>query len=144
MAKVGGQTIASEITALYTRLNAVRKNHSLATINRTFKANTPTLSSQMSTLKTDLDSTAKDSKWITTKTYNLGEIGIGKPNKLATYTAANTAITDFEKVCAHNSNRSDDSDDWDNSYDGDFGNMGDNSNDHDNSNDGKCSYDGIG
>ena len=61
MASIGSQTTASEMNVFYNRLNAVRKNHSLASLNKTFTPNTPTLSSQMTSLKSDLDNTASSS-----------------------------------------------------------------------------------
>lgn len=143
MASKGSKVIASEINALYTRLNVVRKNHSLATLSRSIATQTPTYSSQMTTLKSDLDSTASSSKFITTKSYDLGEIGVGKPISSKAYAVADSAISSFETVCVHNSVQSHDgSDDSQHGAVGDYSKHGDNSVQSNNSNDGKCSYDG--
>ena len=117
MASIGSQTTASEMNVFYNRLNAVRKNHSLASLNKTFTPNTPTLSSQMTSLKSDLDNTASSSKYIVTKTFDLKEIGIGNPTKYQTYSAIGSALEYLEAACVHDSayysrksNNSDDSD----------------------------------
>ena len=111
MAQVGDLTLASEITSLYTRLNAARKNHHLRTLSRTISKDTPTASNQMTVLESDLNATAKDSIYIKTKTYDLGEIGIGDPTKYIAVSTASSAIKAFEDTCVHNNHDGDDSDD---------------------------------
>ena len=125
MANIGSNTLASDMTSLYKRLNTVRQNHSLSTLSRTFSANTPTFSEQMTILESDLNETAKSSKYLTTTTYDLTEIGIGDPTQYQSYTVANSTLSTFEDACIHNSDRSTDSDDSDKSN---------------RSHDGKCSY----
>ena len=118
MANIGSPPLASEMNVFYNRLNTIRKNHALATLtNKEIKSNTPTKSSQMTTLKSDLETTATMSKYITDRTFDLKEIGIDKPTKYQSYSAVSSALEYMESVCVHDgsdyshrSNNSDDSD----------------------------------
>lgn len=150
MAQVGGLTLSNEMNTFYSRLNTIRKNHSLSTFSKTFIINSPTLSSEMTTLKSNLDNTASSSRYITTRTFDLKEIGIGKPNRYETFTAVQSALEYMEKVCVHNNDDSsdynNDGDDGDYSHDrsdysqnkSDYNDRSHNSND--NSHDSKCNY----
>lgn len=151
MAQIGGLTLSSEMNTFYSRLNTIRKNHSLNILSNKFVQYTPTLSNEMTTLKTNLDNTASSSRYIPTRTFDLKEIGIGDPTKYETFAAITSALDYMESVCVHDnddrsdySDRSDDSDDsHDRSdYSQDRSDYNDRSHDaNDNSHDAKCSYD---
>ena len=101
MANVGSPALANDMNVFYNRLNTVRKNHSLASVNKSFVSNTPTLSSQMISLKSDLEDTTKSSKYIVDKTFDLNEIGIGNPTKYQTFSAIDSALDYLESACVH-------------------------------------------
>lgn len=100
---------ASEMNALYTRLNTVRKNHGLSTITGSFTANTATTSTGIGTLASALNKTTTDSKYITDKTYDFGDYSVGKPCMRTLYSTMETVVDSFESTCIY---------DGVNSYDG--------------------------
>ena len=91
MANVGSLTLSSDMNLFCNRLATIRKNHGLAAISQTFVANVPTQSSQMVTLKSNLENTANSSQYIPDKTFDLNEIGVGFPTKYQTFSAINEA-----------------------------------------------------
>ena len=105
--------LVSEMNTLYSRLNTVRKQHGLSTLSRSFIANDPTASSDISQFNADLNNTSKDSKYITTAAYNLGDYSVGAPCKRITYNNIVTTIGQFESTCIYDSNRSNYGDDSD-------------------------------
>lgn len=118
--------MVSEMNTLYTRLNTVRKQHGLTELTRSFVANTPTASSGIAQFNTDLNNTSKESKYISTTTYDLGDFSVGAPCKRIIYTNIGTTVDKFESACIYDSNRSnygDDSPDWSHS-DGNYGDRG--------------------
>ncbi len=119
MANIANPTFADEMNTFYTRLNTIRKNHSLPVLQNQFTKSKATQSSEMTALKKNLDSTATDSSYITNKSFDLGEIGLGKPTKYQTFVAVEQGLTYLSGFCVHDSsdnssdyshNRSDDSD----------------------------------
>lgn len=129
MASIGSLTLSSDMNLFCNRLATIRKNHGLAAISQTFVANVPTQSSQMVTLKSNLENTANSSQYIPDKTFDLHEIGVGSPTKYQSFSAINEALNYMESVCVHNSSdysrHSDYGDDSDRAHDAGDVNKGD-------------------
>lgn len=103
MAQVGSSVLANDFNTFYTRLNTIRKNHSLGTLSRSVSVNSVTQSSTMQTLQSDLSNTSSASKYLTTTTYDLKSIAVGDVIKYETYSIVDNALTVMENTCVHDS-----------------------------------------
>ncbi len=119
---------SSNYSDWYTRLNQIRTKHRMATITvKTVAQNTPALSSQMSTVQTDINTTKNTEYHLRKASINTTIPNFAKGNVilLSTKTAIDNILTAMFNVCHYDgsdySGRDDhDSSDYtgDNSYDG--------------------------
>ncbi len=90
----------SDMTTYYSRLNAVRTRHHLATITApTLAAGAVRLSSQITKVKTDIELTTTQSSYIPDKTYTISSIGVGNPYRIISDTQIKTALSEIEAYC---------------------------------------------
>lgn len=99
--------LASDFNSLNERLNSIRSKWGLSKLsdNNVIIGNN-TLSTSITTLKNNLNTTSSQSKYVPTTSYSLDSINQGNIMKYATISKAEEIIYSFEVACIDYANRS--------------------------------------